>query len=66
MATVNGSKNWQMRSATSSSELFTGAVIVSSGSMPLTFRRAMEAMERKRKQEESQKTGKAEDDKNEL
>ena len=62
MATVNGKKDWQMRSATSSSELFTGAVIVSSSSMPLTFRRAMQALENKRKQEESAKTEKPEDE----
>ena len=59
MATVNGSKDWHSKSASPDSKIFTTAVIVSSGSMPLTFRRAMEAM--KKKQEESRKTGKAED-----
>ena len=60
--TVNGNPNCKSRSATSSSELLTGAVIVSSHSIPLTFRRAMQALENKRRQEESAKTEKPEDE----
>ena len=62
MATVNGKKDWHSKSATADSEIFTTAVIVSSGSMPLTFRRAMQALEKKRRQEESAKTEKPEDE----
>ena len=50
--TVNGNKNWQMRSAKSLSDLYPGAVIVSSNRGCLTINRSLEAIAKRIKKEE--------------